>query len=419
MAAFTAKGKAKAKEMDVNDLLQKLRLSEAEKEGVILVEKDRSNLPEVKWMAVAKLLTVKDFSPNSLFNTMLSAWNPAREISFRPIGKNLFTVQAFCLGDWKRIMEEGPWIFRGCALMLEPFDGSTTVPKTIPSKVPAWIQIHKIPHLYRTESIVKQLAARVGEEVMVEMRAVASNEGDFHRAKVLLTASDPLARFVTLVPEGRDAIFLQVKYEKMPRHCAHCGLMGHIHLECGAGEYSEEELQYGEWMLADEHTWRLGTARVRASQSSVKEPSRGRQEEGNSRGGRTSSRPARGRANARGGFRGPVWREKENPGNDIGVSRKRNSEEAGVGTEKEEDIKDTASSPLKMIDEEESPRLETPAAQRKLVLSGTPVVVYDNVPPLPPQYVSPREKKRSRRDATKNSPVKNGAGSLEECRQPQ
>ena len=59
-------------------------------------------------MAVARLLTVKDFSEASLVSTMKSAWNAAKEVLFRPIGKNLFIVQAFCLGDRKRIMEEGP-----------------------------------------------------------------------------------------------------------------------------------------------------------------------------------------------------------------------------------------------------------------------------------------------------------------------
>jgi hypothetical protein len=34
-------------------------------------------------------------------------------------------------------MEEGPWIFRENALMLEEFDGATPVPVAIPSKVQA------------------------------------------------------------------------------------------------------------------------------------------------------------------------------------------------------------------------------------------------------------------------------------------
>lgn len=119
--------------------------------------------------------------------------------------------------------------------MIDAFDGSTATPSP-PCKVPAWIQIHKVPPLYRTEGILRMLALKVGEEAVVEMRVVASLGGDFHRARVLPHAEKPLVRFVTLAPEGKETILLQIKYEKIPRYCAHCGLMGHTHLECGADE---------------------------------------------------------------------------------------------------------------------------------------------------------------------------------------
>ena len=183
-------------------------------------------------------------------------------------------VQAFCLGDWKRIMEDGPWIFRGYALMLEKFDGSTTIPREIPSKVIGWIQIHKIPHLFRTEAIVKQLAAKVGEVQEIEMKAIASRTGDFHRVRVKLAAAKPLIRVVTLAPEGQARILLQVKYEKLPRFCAHCGLMGHVHLECGVGEYAEKDLHFGSWMIAEADTWHPGTPRFLSSFPGDREVSR-------------------------------------------------------------------------------------------------------------------------------------------------
>jgi hypothetical protein len=203
-------------------------------------------------------------------------------------------------------MEEGPWIFHGCALVLEEFDGSTAIPVVVPCKVPAWIQIHKIPHLYRTESILKQLAGKVGEEVAVEMKAVSTVGGDFFRVRVNLVAQKPLVRFVTLSPEGRDHVLLQVKFEKIPCFCAHYGMMGHVHLECGTGEYSEDDLQYGDWMVAPEETWHPRTLRVCGSLP-------GDRDNEEKRGGRTAGRPA-GQgctgAFAR-GARNTFWREKK------------------------------------------------------------------------------------------------------------
>ena len=126
--------------------------------------------------------------------------------------------------------------------MLEEFDGSTMMPKVMPHKVPTWIQLHKVPLLYHTESIMKQLAGRVGTLITVEMRAVVSNKGDFFRARVDLEAGRPMVRFVTLLPEGCESLLIPVKYEKIACFCAHCGLMGHDHLECGSGEFVEEDL---------------------------------------------------------------------------------------------------------------------------------------------------------------------------------
>jgi hypothetical protein len=232
------------KGLDVEDLLRKLHLSDVEKEGVFLAKEDRGDLPAVKWMVVGKLLSRKDFSAESLKRTMFAAWNTAQEVTFRAIEKNLFLIQAHCLGDWKRIMEEGPWLFRDCALMVEEFDGATTVPSVIPNRVQVWIQIHKIPPLYRTESILKQLASKVGEVSKVEMKVASYGNGEFHRARVKLNADSPLMRLVSLSPEGSESLFMQVLFEKMPRFCDHCGLMGHGVLECGTGEYEDDQLQY-------------------------------------------------------------------------------------------------------------------------------------------------------------------------------
>ncbi|TVU44581.1 hypothetical protein EJB05_04026, partial [Eragrostis curvula] len=140
-------------------------------------------------------------------NTMRSAWNLAQDFTFCFIGKNLFVIQVFCLGDWKRIIEGG------CALMMEEFEGSTTMPAVLPHKVPAWVQMHRVPHLYRTEDIMKLLAGKIGEEVAVEMRAIPTPKGDFHRVRVNLETYAPLVRFVTLTHEGRESIMIQIMYE--------------------------------------------------------------------------------------------------------------------------------------------------------------------------------------------------------------
>ena len=146
---------------------------------MVLQREEVQKWSEVKWLAAAKVLTIRGFSMQPLKNTMLAAWKPAREVLFHPIEENLFVIQAKCLGDWNKIMLEGSWLFRGGALMLEHFDGATMAPKFAPKDVQAWVQIHKLPPLFRNKVVLEQLAGRVGEVVSVELNAVYTRMGDF------------------------------------------------------------------------------------------------------------------------------------------------------------------------------------------------------------------------------------------------
>lgn len=146
-------------------------------------------------------------------------------------------------------------------------------------------------------------------------------------------------------------------------------------------------------MLAREDTWRPGTPRVR---SYVAPETGAWARSDNARGGR-STRGAYG-GHAQGGGRGMMWREREVPASESSGSRKRNSQEAGVGRSQggdkseEEETRDTASSPAKanLALVTKVPYLRV---QKKLTLDGT-----EWVPPPRPTYVPPQERKRTKKD---------------------
>ena len=54
---------------------------------------------------------MKAFSHDALLRQMRNAWASTQGVMFNVKGPNLFLVQCHDLGDWKRIMEGGPWIF--------------------------------------------------------------------------------------------------------------------------------------------------------------------------------------------------------------------------------------------------------------------------------------------------------------------
>jgi hypothetical protein len=396
MAEGSQSGEGRARKVfDMEELLKNLDLHGEELNDVILGKEEVRQWPEVKWLAAAKVLTNKSFSMEALKNTMLAAWSPAREVTFHAVEANLFVLQAFCLGDWNKITQEGPWLFRGCALMVEHFDGATMAPKSTPKEVQAWIQIHKIPPLFRNKTVLEQLARRVGKVHMVELAVVHTSSGDFHRARVLLDSTKPLTRFVPLTLEGQERMFLQIKYEKLPKFCDHCGMMGHTVLECGTGEFQDSQLQFGAWMVAEERFWRPGTPGVHPLfPARFDGGGRGRGSDSGRGGGSSGRGPARGRERRR-------WVPR---GSNLGDSRKRGSAEAGLddkAEEQSEELADTGSSPLKGVAPIAKADGES-SAKKHLNMA-----VEEHVPPPPPAYVPPKELKRQKRaEAAKSKSAK-------------
>jgi hypothetical protein len=85
------------------------------------------------------------------------------------------------------------------------------------------VQIHKIPLLFGNKEVISQLASRVGEVISVDLAPVQMRTGVFHRVRDKLNSVKPLMHFVPLYVEGSPRMFLQIKYEKIPKYCEHCG----------------------------------------------------------------------------------------------------------------------------------------------------------------------------------------------------
>ncbi|XBJ12109.1 hypothetical protein VPH35_016693 [Triticum aestivum] len=400
----TSSGRRKGKTpIDLEAAMRNMKLKETELDDVIVGDEEIAELSkDARWLAVARVNTTKFFSVESFKNTMIFAWRLANEPEIREADDNLFIIQLFCLGDWNRVMHQGPWIYRGLMVAIEEYDGKGKPDLVQLDRVHVWAQIHDTPELYRKEMIVDQLARRVGQVKSVEMNPNRVFEGNYVRVRAKIKLVDPLVRFAPLNIKGEGRILLPVKYEKIGFFCEVCGILGHSMEECGDGVHSPEEVEYGEWMKA---------TRRPMPESQNRDPSWNR---GNF---------ARGRGRAHGGGRG------RNNG-----AKKRSSEEAGLGEEvdrdADDDLKDTAKSPLKgKVDEAGTDHPQTSVIRKlnmdeQVAAESTRGVAVDAsmqgaiiVPPPPPPYVTPRDRKKQK---NRNSPNKSNmdsmAGSSEERR---
>nr|XP_020190890.1 uncharacterized protein LOC109776643 [Aegilops tauschii subsp. strangulata] len=222
-------------------MMQELGLKEEDLDDVVFDEKDAPQAA-ARWIAVARVNSDKPYSQFWFFRNMRAAWDLAQEAKFKPLEENLYTIQFSCLGDWERVMQEGPWHFRGDAVILKEYDGVTKPSNVKLDTIEIWIQIHDVPILYA--HLVPSLASKVGEVLFTESQS-HDFTGNFYRVGVRINVTKPLKNAVSMIRGGERQIY-KVKYEKLPDWCAVCGMLGHLFKEQGTGIHPPSALVFKE-----------------------------------------------------------------------------------------------------------------------------------------------------------------------------
>ena len=99
-------------EPELEDAFEGLKLHGEEEEDLDLSREVEELIKDVRWLYLFRVHTMRPFSHAALLNSMRNAWACAQGVTFNIKGPNLFLAQCHCLGEWKCVMEGGPWQFR-------------------------------------------------------------------------------------------------------------------------------------------------------------------------------------------------------------------------------------------------------------------------------------------------------------------
>ncbi|XP_073363571.1 uncharacterized protein [Aegilops tauschii subsp. strangulata] len=191
-------GKVAGRPTGVDELLGKLNLQEWEEDDPNFEEEILDEADGAEFMVIARVHTDRPFSRGAFYDQMRIAWTLAQGATFTAVGENLFTITVNCLGDWKRVTEEGPWLFRDHGVLIERYDGFTNFDEVVLNRLSVWIQIVDLPPLYRKDAIIRSLAKKV-EKVTSVMLNPRWGNGRIVRVRVQLDVDQPLKRFVSII----------------------------------------------------------------------------------------------------------------------------------------------------------------------------------------------------------------------------
>ena len=207
---------------------------------------------------IGKIISSRSFSTVVIKDIIQRAWNSSREVTITKMGKNIFLFSFGTVTELENIFQRRPWTLRGAHLVLKKWSPDLLWQEVDFSRSTFWVQIHGLPGLWQKPEHLRCIGSEVGEVLASESDiGVSLPWKKFYRLRIDVDISKPLKPGVFLPRNGRDDLWIALKYEKLPDSCFNCGCIGHITKDCNSplvslsNQYGVRFQAYGGWLSAD------------------------------------------------------------------------------------------------------------------------------------------------------------------------
>lgn len=229
----------------VEGMLKKLQLLTDERKsvkvGAVTGDVGNDRPPQV----VAKLFSEKVVRPEALEQTVGWIWCPARGITCKDVGDNVFLISFNQASGMRKALEDGPWMISKEVLVVAEFDESKSLDEIDFSFVPIWIRVERLPLGLMNKSVARAIGDDVGEFLEIDDDGVAIMAGRSLRLKVRIDIRKPLRRGVIVDLGGdRGERWCPLSYEHLPDFCYICGVIGHVDRACSRKLGKDEPVPY-------------------------------------------------------------------------------------------------------------------------------------------------------------------------------
>ncbi|KAL0289527.1 UNVERIFIED_CONTAM: hypothetical protein Sradi_7071800 [Sesamum radiatum] len=145
----------------------------------------------------------------------------------------------------EEFIEEGPWLFQGQLVVLQPWEQGMSLRRQKLLQVPVWIRIRHLPMEYWTEDGLSAVASGIGTPLYTDKITKNCLRLDFAQVCVMLHYHSKFPKhLIVLSPilsEGKEVpIKVDIEYEWLPLRCSHCCSLGHTVNACPETRVSKQ-----------------------------------------------------------------------------------------------------------------------------------------------------------------------------------
>lgn len=150
------------------------------------------------------------------------------------LGLGMFQFKFELESDLLTVLEKGPYHYARWMVILQRWE--PTISPSFPSMIPFWIKIQGIPiHLWSEE-----VAIKIGEDLGTYESAEITAQS--FRMRVHINGRLPIIKTSIIEYPNGDEITATLVYEKLEKHCLHCGKLDHEQRGCLEAKHQKKAL---------------------------------------------------------------------------------------------------------------------------------------------------------------------------------
>jgi len=141
---------------------------------------------------------------------------------------------------WRRVVGGGPWIHKGDAVIVVPYDGIRRLSEVLITSIALWVRIYDIPVTMITDGFARALGSKIGHVLEVGQAV-----NDYKRVRVDFPLEKAIMPTVHQKVRGHGSLEFAVRYENIPDFCFGCGHIGHDQRGCPEEDVVGGGVQFG------------------------------------------------------------------------------------------------------------------------------------------------------------------------------
>ncbi|KAK1604438.1 hypothetical protein QYE76_028111 [Lolium multiflorum] len=222
---------------------------EVDMEDDVFIEDDPDEVPAAEplpWRLHARYVGQNSPSAETLKEHFKKVWRLRTGVIFAPIKPKWFTVTLFSEGDYNFVINGGPWVHLGNALLVKAMVGAARPSETDLTTIPLWVKIFDVPWDKQTDANGRKWGRKLGKVLEVEADPLGTKFRDFLRVRIEIPIDRRLQTKITTGvkerPETHQSYLL--RYERVPYFCFWCGFIGHNDTTCEKKRIGVPSLAY-------------------------------------------------------------------------------------------------------------------------------------------------------------------------------